>query len=216
MEQKFEHVFFHPWIGSNFESGINNKKILILGESHICGGCKGECGDLKIDEDRCREFTALSVEPFLKYKQGKGEHAHWMNTYTRFSNVFNNKQLSGDEMLDFWNSICFYNYVQIATDKSRISPTSFNFRDSEKAFFEVLEKMQPDLVIAWGARLWDNMPSGGEYKNNGTTSINYGKGLYYYKTNNKQIPTLYIPHPSSLAFGYGWYGTIQEALLAIQ
>ena len=39
-----EHVFFKPWVGKDYESGgIFGKKILVLGESHTCGGCD-QCG----------------------------------------------------------------------------------------------------------------------------------------------------------------------------
>ena len=38
-----KNVFFKPWVGKNYESGgIFGRRILVLGEAHICGGCGGE------------------------------------------------------------------------------------------------------------------------------------------------------------------------------
>ena len=31
-----QHVNFYPWRGAKYDTGINNKRILILGESHYC------------------------------------------------------------------------------------------------------------------------------------------------------------------------------------
>ena len=31
-----QHVNFYPWRGARYDTGINNKRILILGESHYC------------------------------------------------------------------------------------------------------------------------------------------------------------------------------------
>ncbi len=215
MKTKFKYVFFHPWIGKNYKNGIKNKKILIIGESHICGGCKEQCGDLNIEDKECREMTTIAVRHFLDYKQGKVDFKHWMNTYTRFSNVFQNKKLSEDEMFEFWNNISFYNYVQFATNEARISPSSDEFTNSENAFLEILDELKPDLVIAWGDRLWSNMPLGGQYKKSESSKINWGKGLYYYKLENTEIPVMCTYHPSSSAFNYGWYEIIQEALSEI-
>lgn len=212
MEKEFKHVFFHPWVGEKYKLGFDNKKILVLGESHICGGCKDQCGDLDINDEGCRKMTTVAVQHFLNYKKGEDDFANWMNTYTRFSNIVHNKQLSGTEMVDFWDSIAFYNYVQFATDEARVSPSLQEFAESEKAFFEVLDILQPDLVIAWGDRLWNHMPSSGSYKESVNSKVNWGKGLYYYKFADREIPIMTIYHPSSSSFNYEWHEIIQEGL----
>lgn len=207
-------VFFFPWVGKNYHKGINGKKILILGESHICGGCKSQCGDLNIVDDTCRNHTIDAVQAFLNYKKGENTSpfSNWMNTYTKFSNVFHNKQLNPEETVDFWHSILFYSYVQFSTDKARISPEGDEFINSEKAFFEILNHHKPDLVIAWGNRLWSHLPYTGEYGVLIQTSrINDGKGFYYYIGGDKKIPIFYVYHPSSSHFNYSSHDLIREA-----
>lgn len=216
-KEKLRSVFFYPWIGRNYEIGINSKKILILGESHICGGCQGYCGNLDIEDYLCRYLTDRTIKDFLSYKSGKKDiYRKWMDTYTKFSNVFQNKYLTKEELKDFWDSILFYNYVQYSTDKARVTPTHEEFFNSKKAFFEVLSEYKPDLIIAWGARLWDLLPNGGEYKQVKNSSlINNGKGLYYYTVDNKEIPIMYVYHPSTSVFSYSTHDIIAEALKLI-
>ena len=63
-----EHVFFKPWVGRNYENGgIFSKKLLVLGESHYCGGCN-QCG-LKYGRE-CEEFTKDTV---INYLNGEEE-----------------------------------------------------------------------------------------------------------------------------------------------
>lgn len=57
-----ENVFFKPWVGKNYHTGgIFKKKILVVGESHYCGGCN-ECG-LKYSPE-CDELTTTGVMEF--------------------------------------------------------------------------------------------------------------------------------------------------------
>jgi hypothetical protein len=50
-----------------------------------------------------------------------------MNTFLKFGNIFKGLKLSETETIDFWNSISFYNYVQIPTTKPRESPSKESF-----------------------------------------------------------------------------------------
>lgn len=136
-----------------------------------------------------------------------------MNTFTKFGNVFYNEWLCPEDSLEFWNSIIFYNYVQYSTEQARVSPKDKEFTNSENAFFAVLEKYNPDIIIAWGKRLWKNLPSNGFYKtlDDEETSINDGKGLYYYRIGNKDIPIFYVYHPSSSHFTYDSHSVLKEA-----
>ena len=84
----------------------------------------------------------------------------------------------------------------------RQSPTEEQFAKSEKAFWEILETYQPDIIIVWGQRLWTKLPYTGEYLPKENTLINNGKGLYYYKVKDKKISAMYITHPSASSFHY--------------
>jgi len=205
-------VFFRPRIGENyFTTGVLGKKILILGESHICGKGCSDCGDLN-EHPNCNDFTNNAIKYFLNYKIGEGEFDYWMNTYTKFGNVFNNKNLSAEETISFWDSIAFYNYVQYSTDQARVSPLNVEFKKSSIAFFEILQSIKPDLVFVWGERLWEQLPNNGEYGAEITIENVKGGRLYYYTINEKKIPIYMVNHPSSSSFNYSWHPFMKNVI----
>jgi len=95
---------------------LNGKKVLVLGESHICGGCD-KCGNMDEEDDDCRNFTTKNtIEPFLRYKKGELAFDYWMNNFTKFVNVFNNRKVDNEEIFKFWDSVVFYNFVQSSSN----------------------------------------------------------------------------------------------------
>lgn len=209
-----KNVFFKPWVGKNYLStGIDGKKLLVLGESHYCGENCPTCGKLEIDDKNCREFTTNVVNGYLKYKKGDSEFEGWMNTFTKFGNVFYNKHLGLEEVQAFWNSIVFYNFVQSSTNGPRESPTAEEFTKSASAFFEVLKSYKPDLIIVWGERLWKQLPDTGEWGKEETIFNKENKRpFYYYTSDQKKIPTFSVFHPSSSRFDYSCYEPIHKAI----
>lgn len=200
-----EKVCFTPWIGDScLEKGYLGKRILILGESHYCNDCN-LCGSIKCG------ITVGVTKRFLDYKKGIGEFESWMTTYTKFTNVFLGEKVDNEAIVNFWNSIMFYNYVQLATSGPRISPSAEAFSNSKDAFFEVIDKYQPDLIIVWGKRLWEMLPNNGTYAEDNILDGKFGK-LYYYKVSNKEIPAFKIYHPSSSYFSYEATKYLKEAL----
>lgn len=193
-----KNVFFIPYKGSKYEQGYKNKRILVLGESHYCADDDG-CTDI----EKYPEWESLTnnvIQSLKDYQQGNIKHIRWMNTFTQFAKAFNNGEMSSEEIIDFWERVVFYNYVQVPTISPGVSPSKEDFTNSEKGFWEVLEAYEPDIIIAWSERLWTNMPDNGEYRKKDNTTINNGKGLYYYKVKNKEIPAMYVVHPSRIHY----------------
>ena len=89
-------------------------------------------------------------------------------------------------------------------DDSRKSPEWVDFRDSEEAFFEVIDELQPDLIIAWGVtRMYDLLPGGERWRKGEPLEIDgYNvKNGYYRLANGKETRVLWVYHPST---GYSW------------
>ena len=63
--------------------------------------------------------------------------------------------------LKIWNSVIFFNYLQAAMGGPREAGTAEQYHQAGKAFFEVIGKYQPEYVIVWGKRLWNNLPNVG-------------------------------------------------------
>ena len=210
------NVFFQPYVGEDYQMGYSGKKLLILGESHYCHkiedattlcGKEEECQQLP----ECRNDTNKVINSFLDYKRGVGQGANWMRTYTRFTNIFLGGQASKEELLDFWECIMFYNYVQAATEGPRISPTEQDFEQSQTAFFEVLEEYKPDLIIVWGARLEGKLPQKNKTLSDFEIFDTPGHIIHYYEVAGKKIPAYAIYHPSSSSFSYKYHEYLQEA-----
>ena len=189
-----KNVFFTPWVGKlYFEKRYNNKKILILGESHHCG----YCADCKNPKD-CN-LTIVVIGDYLNYKNGNAQFEKWMGAFTKFTNIFFGKNCDVETLNNFWNSIIFYNYVQKPINEPRIEPTKQMFNDSENAFFEILNEYDPDIIIVWGKRLWDNLPHNGYWGEKCILDDQGGK-FYYYTSKSKDIPAYRIDHPSTPSF----------------
>ena len=205
-----KNVFFKPWIGKDYESGgIFGKKILVLGEAHLCGGCD-DCG--KVDNaEECADFTSKDCVKLLL----DGHTASWTGTFRKFERSLVNHETSLDESQRIWNSVAFYNYVQKAMDSSRKAPEWVDFRNSEDAFFEVLDKLMPDLIIVWGVtRMYDLMPGGDRWREGDELVIDNYKvhNGYYRLSGEKEARVLWVYHPSA---GYSWdwwHNVIQKEL----
>ncbi len=187
-------VKFKPWVGENYETGIHQgKKLMILGESHYCANPETEATEditIKVIEDL--------LDPFSEYEGYK-------NTYTKFAKaVVGEKQFSDETKKEFWQHVIFYNYVQTAISGARVSPTTEQFRNSEQAFFEIISQYQPDLIIVWGKRLYNNLPQQGTQ----LPDLQISQGIYAgessevwsYTIGGKTIALLPITHPSASMF----------------
>lgn len=191
-------IFFNPWVGNNYSSGgIFCQRIMVLGDSHYCGEDCKECG---IDpKSWCSDFTTRVVRDYLDQNN---EREGWMATYLKFERSLVNHETTPEESIKIWNSLLFYNYLQIALQGPRQAGTPEQYQSAAKPFFDVMNKYQPDLLIVWGVRLWNNLPSdrwieGNEYKVDGY-SINNG---YYTLNNGKKVRAICVYHPS---VGYSW------------
>jgi hypothetical protein len=112
--------------------------------------------------------------------------------------------------------VVFYNYVQVAMSGARVAPRPEDFRKSETAFFEVLELYTPDIVIAWGQRLYNNLPQGGKQLPDLTIDSGRFAGnateLWSYQVAGKSIAVMPITHPSA-AYSTGYFNTFFRKLI---
>ncbi|WP_293589314.1 hypothetical protein [Prevotella sp.] len=115
---------------------------------------------------------------------------------------------------NLWNSVVFFNYLQVAMGGPREAGTSAQYRQAGDALFDVMDKYQPEYVIAWGKRLWSNMP--GERWREGEDIVVDGYHVAtgaYFLSNGRQVKVMAVNHPS---VGYPWdywNRVIQDLLL---
>lgn len=190
--------FFRPWVGRDYSSGgIFGKRIMVLGDSHYCDEECSACGmDFNCE---CNAFTTKTI---LKYLDSSASREGWMSTYLKFERSLVNHETSPDESLKIWNSLLFYNFLQVAMQTPRQAGTPRQYQDATSPFFSIMDHYQPDLLIVWGVRLWNNLPSqrwqdGSEMSVDGYPVSNG----YYRLSSGKAVRAICVYHPS---VGYSW------------
>ncbi|MDL2303756.1 uracil-DNA glycosylase family protein [Bacteroides sp. OttesenSCG-928-D19] len=195
-----KNIQFIPWVGKTYEQGVNGKKIMILGESHYCN-------------HPSEAIATLTIDVIQDLFDPNSEHEGYKNTYTKFERALIGKPLSWKEKESVWNSVIFYNYVQTPISGARQSPTTQEFASSEEAFFEVLNKYQPDCIIAWGKRLYNNLPRRGKQAADLLLPDDkYSETWSYTLENGRVVEILPITHPSAAFSPEYWYKAIQMFL----
>lgn len=144
--------FFTPYRGKDYQKGILNKKILVLGASFYClnNWCKyfKECTDRTKKDSSAFDLICPENSKINRnlHDQSTYNIEDGYDTYDNFASAF-------DEYLDenerFWDKVAFTNYIQfflptMKTERSDLSERDFN------AFYETIIELQPEIVIIWG------------------------------------------------------------------
>ena len=207
-----EHVFFKPWIGKNYETGgIFGKKILVLGESHYCTDTNCiQCGIKYASE--CKDMNTSELIQWML----DGNTDKWIPTFKKFERSLVNEETTPERSNEIWNSVAFFNFLQVAMKGTRRGGTKEDYAEGRKAFLEVMEELQPDLIIVWGtSRLYPNLPDvedgwiGGEPLVVDNWSVPNG---YYQLKNGKKSRVIAVYHPSAAYSWDWWYKVIATQL----
>lgn len=148
-------VFFRPFVGASYAGGgLFGKRIMVLGESHYCDEGCADCGNC-LRHRECMEFTSGVVEQYLDRDV---ERQRWMQTLLKFERSLVGCETDQAQSQRIWQSVVFYNYLQVAMGGPREAGTAAQYRQAGEALFDVMEKYQPECLIVWGNRLWDKLP----------------------------------------------------------
>ena len=138
----------HPgvWIGKKFNDA--EKKVLILGESHY--GNRDEIG----------KVTYMTKEIVQKYV---GEKRHIF-----FDNIAKSFGYESDDICEFYEQVCFGNYVNVVVDKDGKQNGKFfiekNSDTYNKELIDFCVSNSIDIVVCFSMKSYWNLPSGGESK----------------------------------------------------
>lgn len=192
-------AFFNPWIGKHyFNNKLFSKRIFILGESHYCDKNCIDCGNV-YQHPECGSITSDVIGWYLNPEI---EREKWMNTYLKFERSLVGIETFNDDSIKIWDSLVFYNFLQVAMSGPRISGTNKEYADAAKSFLDTLEQYSPDVLIVWGVRLWDNLPN--KYWEDGDIIKVDGYSVpngYYNLPNGHNVRAFAVYHPST---GYDW------------
>ncbi len=138
---------FSPWVGQNYGNAGNilGFKVLILGESHY--GPPGE------------EHENVTIDVIEKYAKKRG--TPFFTTLTKsVLNLDSSLELDDESRLNFWGNIAFCNYIQsFVGEDARIAPTKEQWEAGELPFKQTVKELEPDLIIVFGARLGEWVPT---------------------------------------------------------
>jgi hypothetical protein len=197
-------IFFDPWIGQNYgkPGSIFNKRILALGGSHYCKDCE-DCGSRELHP----ECTSMTQDVVKEYLSGNC-HEYWKKTFSTFINSFYDRSTSDEERKEFFKSVIFYNYLQTCAGEDPYSASQYDYTEEKhlKAFYEVIDKTLPDVVISWGSKVWEALPDDwneyGEAEKGTPININGDnfQDYQYYPYKNRHKIMLILAHHPSVAY----------------
>ena len=127
-----------------------------------------------------------------------------------------NEETSPERSKEIWNSVAFFNFLQVALKGTRRGGTKADYAEGKKAFLEVIEELQPDLIIVWGtSRLYSNLPDKEEGWIDGETLVVDNWSVpngYYQLKNGKKSRVIAVYHPSAAYSWDWWYKVIATQL----
>lgn len=205
------NIFFLPFIGRYYANGgLFDRRVMVLGDSHYCDGGCCDCGNCRMYK-QCAQFTQDVIRDYLDENK---DRQNWMRTFVKFERSLVGKMTDWALRRKIWDSVMFYNYLQVAMTGPRKAGTSAQYKQAVNSFFEVIDKYEPEWIIVWGKRLWNNMPN--ERWQDGDDIVVDGKRIatgYYLLSNGKRVRVVAVYHPSG---GYSWdyWHKVIQGLLA--
>lgn len=137
-------VAFHPWVGTEYaSSGLDGKKILILGESFY--------GPLDpVDAANLPSFAEVVVRGYITRPAG-------LRLFRTVEKLFGRTPgADAAERLAFWNRVAFGNFIQdVLVDRtSEHRPTEQQWSAARPCFLDLLDALRPDAVLVLGEGVW--------------------------------------------------------------
>ncbi|WP_418114440.1 hypothetical protein RJD40_19460 [Vibrio scophthalmi] len=204
-----KNVFFKPWVGSEYgtDKSLFQNKILVLGDSHYCEEYCFQCGSQE-KRECCSEFTTEVVNDYLN----PDITARWKKTFTTFMNSFVAGTKHDEQSRnDLWNSVAFYNYLQIAAGTDVRQTQHYNYEDPtyKSALIEVITELQPDFIISWGNKAWDAVPEDLGFGKYGV-SQQFENCCCVYPYKDAEIQLIGVTHPSTAYKSSYWSSVFCE------
>jgi hypothetical protein len=138
--KRIPNVHFQPWIGTNYRK--RSPRLLVLGMSHY-----------DWEERECAEYSVTNC-----VIQGRISGEVRQRFYTNIVATCIGRLPNDEDREQFWQSVAFYNYIQefVGNSPRRIHDPVL-WERAEPAFFAVLRRLRPELVLVIGQMNWDNI-----------------------------------------------------------
>lgn len=204
-----KNVFFRPWIGNEYgmQGSVFSQKILILGDSHYID--ESEIMNMVENHEQSCDFTTGVMNDYLN----PDIDGNWKSTFTKFMNSLVADSVHSEcTRSELWNSVAFYNYLQIPAGSNSRLTQHFNYtkeKDSN-ALLEVIEELAPDVIISWGNKVWDAIPEDLGYGNY-VANEDFSGFVYNYPYKKRELKLLGVTHPSTSYKSSYWAKVFSKA-----
>lgn len=133
-----EAKYFKPWIGQNYASGREGKRVLVLGESHYAWENAPE------RPEWTRHYIQKGIEG-VKHK-----------FRTRIAATFAGRILTTEaERHEFWHSIAFANYIPVSVGEAPSQdPTEDMWKAAIPVLADLLATQRPNLLLILSHEVW--------------------------------------------------------------
>lgn len=179
---------WYPWIGNDYKNGgIFDKKILILGESHY----------FKNKQDVSnKNFTRLTIQQKIGEAELEDGKFNRRAFHTKIFKAFNDLPLTNENIIRFWHSVAFLNYVQHSVgSKPRVKPSKNDWDNSFQPTLSAIKILNPEVIVVLGYRLWKNIWKRFDHEVYEETYFNNNRNIH--KLNFGLKPLMFcIKHPS--------------------
>jgi hypothetical protein len=186
-----------PWVGLDYNL-IGEHRILIIGESHYCDGSESSKDDhQKIDMTRRDSIGNMAI--------GKNDGKTKL-----FKNLY--KAIMGDDNFftdKFWNSVCFYNFIQEEMNTIKNRPSHSQYVKSWTPFLNVIEILNPTICVFAGSSSADRLQKGimnsnyrlkeGKIETHKMIGKTAKKTATLLDCNGNEIKLVFIKHPSRIS-----------------
>lgn len=182
MPDRPNDIWMRPWTGPNYPK----RRLLIVGESAYNGS----------------DGYVVNSETNVEVINGEISGCFPQPTHRKIAEVVSG--IDQPDPAEFWNSVAFYNFIQVALTSSTTRPSRGSYLKSRLAFAQLIGLSQepllsprPTHIIAVGVTVtWEEMPS---------LQLTWRPNLqaYVYPTGELGLATL-IRHPAS----WGHYPTV--------
>ncbi|MFM0716354.1 hypothetical protein PQQ73_08450 [Paraburkholderia strydomiana] len=143
------NVIFIPWIGSKYEAeGFRGLRVLVVAESHY--------GSKRSERPTATPELVKALGQRLKHPDSTArlrKHPHFARIVIAVSGAASASVFTTQERADFWERVCYYNFLQEFVPAARVAPPAESWSAGEAAFLDVLANLRPDVVIAFSKRL---------------------------------------------------------------
>lgn len=142
-------VRFAPWIGARYASeGFRGLRVLLVAESHY-GRKHGERPTVTPEIIKALALSRKHPRATKKLRR----HSHFAKIMTATSNRHSAAGFRGVHRVEFWERVAYFNFLQEFISDKRVEPPAEAWVRGAKAFAEVLQVLEPDLIVCFSSRM---------------------------------------------------------------